>query len=48
MHVKDTLTDQDKTHSAGLMRVNHSGEICAQALYCGQMVTIETLKPNNC
>lgn len=23
-------------HSAGLMRVNHSGEICAQALYSGQ------------
>jgi 3-demethoxyubiquinol 3-hydroxylase len=23
-------------HSAGLMRVNHSGEVCAQALYSGQ------------
>jgi 3-demethoxyubiquinol 3-hydroxylase len=23
-------------HTAGLMRVNHSGEICAQALYSGQ------------
>ena len=23
-------------HSAGLMRVNHTGEICAQALYSGQ------------
>jgi ubiquinone biosynthesis monooxygenase Coq7 len=35
------LTDTDKKHSAGLMRVNHSGEICAQALYCGQMVTAQ-------
>ena len=26
----------DKRHSAGLMRVNHTGEICAQALYSGQ------------
>ena len=26
----------DPRHSAGLMRVNHSGEICAQALYSGQ------------
>ena len=28
-------TDQ-RTHVAGLMRVNHTGEICAQALYEGQ------------
>lgn len=27
---------QQPRHSAGLMRVNHSGEICAQALYSGQ------------
>src|SRR5690349_14339254 len=27
---------QDRRHSAGLMRVNHTGEICAQALYSGQ------------
>lgn len=26
----------DPAHSAGLMRVNHTGEICAQALYSGQ------------
>ena len=26
----------DKRRSAGLMRVNHAGEICAQALYSGQ------------
>ena len=25
-----------RRHSAGLMRVNHAGEVCAQALYSGQ------------
>lgn len=30
------LSDQEQRHSAGLMRVNHVGEICAQALYRGQ------------
>lgn len=29
-------SDADRRHSAGLMRVNHTGEICAQALYSGQ------------
>ena len=33
------LSDQDKKHSCALMRVNHSGEICAQALYQGQALT---------
>ena len=28
--------EPDRRISAGLMRVNHSGEICAQALYSGQ------------
>jgi len=30
------LNDQQRKHSAGLMRVNHAGEVCAQALYHGQ------------
>lgn len=30
------LSDKDRRHSAGLMRVNHAGEVCAQALYHGQ------------
>src|SRR3990167_10506002 len=30
------LTDEQKKQSAALMRVNHAGEICAQALYHGQ------------
>lgn len=33
------LTDAQKRHSGGLMRVNHSGEVCAQALYQGQALT---------
>lgn len=30
------LTTKQKRHVAGLMRVNHAGEVCAQALYQGQ------------
>lgn len=33
-----TLTETEQEHSAGLMRVNHVGEICAQALYDSQAV----------
>lgn len=29
----------DKHHVVGLMRVNHCGEVCAQALYQGQAIT---------
>lgn len=32
------LDPAQKNHAAGLMRVNHVGEICAQALYRGQSV----------
>jgi ubiquinone biosynthesis monooxygenase Coq7 len=32
----DTLSPSEQKHAAGLMRVNHVGEICAQALYRGQ------------
>jgi len=32
------LSDKQKTHSAGLMRVNHAGEIAAQALYQGHAI----------
>jgi 3-demethoxyubiquinol 3-hydroxylase len=34
--VAPELTKAETTHSAGLMRVNHVGEVCAQALYRGQ------------
>ena len=30
------LSEQERAHAAGLMRVNHVGEVCAQALYRGQ------------
>ena len=32
------LEDDERRHAAGLMRINHVGEVCAQALYCGQAV----------
>ncbi len=33
------LDASQKKHAAGLMRVNHTGEVCAQALYQGQALT---------
>lgn len=33
------LSEAEKRHVAALMRVNHCGEICAQALYQGQSLT---------
>lgn len=33
------LSVSDARHVAGLMRVNHTGEVCAQALYHGQALT---------
>jgi ubiquinone biosynthesis monooxygenase Coq7 len=36
------LEAAERRHVAGLMRVNHSGEICAQALYAGQAATART------
>src|SRR3954453_20126907 len=30
------LTPAERQHAAGLMRVNHTGEVCAQALYAAQ------------
>jgi len=42
----DSMTDsplstQEKKHISGLMRVNHAGEVCAQALYQGQALTAQ-------
>jgi ubiquinone biosynthesis monooxygenase Coq7 len=34
--VDGELTPEERRHAAGLMRVNHTGEICAQALYAAQ------------
>ena len=33
------LAPEERRHAAGLMRVNHTGEICAQALYAAQALT---------
>ena len=33
------LNERDRRHAAALMRVNHVGEVCAQALYQGQSLT---------
>ncbi len=33
------LSEAQRRHAAGLMRVNHTGEVCAQALYQGQSLT---------
>jgi 3-demethoxyubiquinol 3-hydroxylase len=40
IHVSaDELSTEEKRHAAALMRVNHCGEVCAQALYNGQALT---------
>lgn len=33
------IPETERHHAAALMRVNHTGEICAQALYSGQALT---------
>ena len=33
------LSDAERDHVARLMRINHTGEVCAQALYQGQALT---------
>lgn len=38
--VPETELEADESrHAAGLMRINHTGEVCAQALYQGQSLT---------
>ena len=36
------LSESEKKHIAGLMRINHTGEVCAQALYAGQALTAKS------
>jgi len=36
---ESSITEEERSHAAALMRVNHVGEICAQALYQGQALT---------
>lgn len=35
------LTAEERRHVAALMRINHVGEVCAQALYSGQAFTAQ-------
>ncbi len=37
--VEEKLSQNEKTASAELMRINHCGEVCAQGLYHGQALT---------
>jgi len=36
---ENSLVEEQRAHAAALMRVNHVGEVCAQALYQGQALT---------
>lgn len=36
------LSPVEKRHAAALMRINHCGEVCAQALYQGQALTAKS------
>ena len=38
-HQDTAFSARERAHVAGLMRVNHTGEVCAQALYQGQALT---------
>lgn len=38
-HSDIPLTPAERRRASGLMRVNHAGEVCAQALYQGQALT---------
>ena len=42
------LSEADRVESSRLMRVNHTGEVCAQALYQGQALTakLEAVREN--
>lgn len=33
------MSNSEREHAVGLMRINHTGEVCAQALYQGQGLT---------
>ena len=37
------LSEKEKKHASGLMRIDHTGEVCAQALYFGQALAAKDL-----
>jgi 3-demethoxyubiquinol 3-hydroxylase len=42
------LTPDERRHAAGLMRVNHTGEVCAQALYQAQALVARDPEVRQC
>ena len=42
------LTSEERRHAAGLMRVNHTGEVCAQALYQAQALVARDPEVKRC
>ena len=42
LHDPLELSEQERKHAAGLMRVNHAGEVAAQALYFGHAAAAHT------
>ena len=38
-HADAEMSDDERRHAGALMRINHVGEVCAQALYQGQALT---------
>jgi len=40
-HAHTPLDETACKHASGLMRINHTGEVCAQALYQGQALTAQ-------
>jgi len=42
------LTPEERRHAAGLMRVNHTGEVCAQALYQAQALVARDPEVKQC
>lgn len=45
--IEPVLSDAEKKHAAALMRINHTGEVCAQALYSGQALTAKSASTSN-
>ena len=41
------MDDAERQHAEGLMRINHTGEVCAQALYQGQGLTAKLTDTRN-
>ena len=46
-HLEPVLSGREREHAAGLMRVNHTGEVCAQALYRGQAMLARNVDTRN-